>query len=318
MAAIPSATYSPCWSLDEPSKIIVVGTPGNTSAYWWARSCGLVKILDSDSTVWTPAIVEAVRYGALFAGTEPWSGSVDNYMLFKEALDEQEILDLMNDTTFRYTKRNEGLVVDLPMRAGEVSGSDTLDISGNALNATLSGSVLKIANQKGYSLTGGYLLTPDTGMGDSSFSLSCMFKATTFATNKYIASIATGGTPGSFSTGFYNVAGSLRAYVTDNVTSTAAIFANPVPGTLYHAIMTFDINTKLICLILNGKLVASATFTGGALDLTALYLGTRADVPGSLSLAGDIYTSKLYDKDLTLTQAVDLYRQVRRTFNDNS
>lgn len=146
IAEVPEATYNSAWKTNEENILVVTSTTGDTSA--WLNG---TQILTNDNTAWTSKNPTEFYIGSEYDGSSKFDGKINSMKVFRTQLTDQEALDFSNDEVYNYLNTT---ILDLPMDFAnhDPTNTQTLDISGNGLNATFkaAGEPLKNTHQMGY------------------------------------------------------------------------------------------------------------------------------------------------------------------------
>jgi hypothetical protein len=271
-----------------------------------------VKIIQNN-VLWGPQIlVSDLFIGSRWSINQFWPGKILEARIGTGTLNEQEISDFYNNSTYNY--RNKA-VLDLPMRnAQDNVGVKTLDVSGNENHAVFGAGAAtptKLA-KRGYYFDGGdYMTSPSPEGGDFDISgggtICCLIKPGDLSSNQYIINTA-------YSSlnryGLFLSGGSLRfRFGVWNTVSSDYLLS----GGHYSICAIFDgVNTSYM--YING--IQQSGSTGLSLVPTSggVVIGARADLAINF-FKGSIYHMLVADDILTPLQVADLHNEMMRSIN---
>lgn len=328
VADISLATYEPYWNVGERSFLCVTSISGKTNA--WMNG---THILSNDVSAWAFSNLNDLVVGANVGGGSAFEGTIHSMKVFNREFSVKEGRDYSLGGLF-WNYINVPLI-DLPMdmENHDPANTQTLDISGNEYNGTLTGSSLKKNTyQTGYDLPGTdeWINLGDNAAftflsegSDAAFSVSLMAKMDDATGFRMIHKRDIGQEEWQFTIAADNkvyincfdnaLGGQIGRLVNEDQT--------PFEGQWVHYVGVYvgNGNSNGFLIYRNGIRVdnqnsSSGSYTRMRNTTSVLSIGELQTV--SQHANGTIARVKIWDTDLTPVQILDLYHRELQSINN--
>ena len=312
--AMAYANWSPYWKQDEENILVYSGTSGNNNA--WLNG---TKIMDGNSTAWTPDNPTTLYIGISYANTSPFNGEIHYLKFWNRLLTADEVTAINADRKNpAMTATRTGLVGYWTMDANDINGTTVYDKSGQGNNGTSTASETAVAGKLKQAINfNGSTDKIDlgdasdlTGLGSSSFAISAWIKTNVQSTRMQIMSIGSTATnQGEWF--FVNTSGQLESDLSDVVGPNSNILVND--DKWHHVAVVNNANT--FQLYIDGKADGSSSVMNPNITSGNAMIGKSTDgAANDWYFNGDIDELRVYNRALLAGDVLNLYNATKNKF----
>lgn len=321
---IAEATYSPFWFINQENTLIITATSGDTNA--WLNGN---QILTNDTTAWSPSVNSILLLGTNQTPTPTFDGHIKDFMVFDRILNEEERNAFDNSThgvsaTSKIDSLQKGLVFDMPLTDKWLNENGfSQDRTPNRKNMTNS------VGSPSYSSDGVSFPTNDSDYlyrdelafrgGDSFGSVSIWFRTTdSVNNNKHMFVIGDTSSQDYYIT-FLVSSFTFRVTLRNNPSPVSGAMAAGDPlndGKWHHGVVTSNGSRYLIYVDGQqrediGSNVNDGKWFADIVSSDSISIGIWRTSSVDLGFKGDMYGIKVWNRELSATEILNLYHQDR-------
>lgn len=125
--SINLAVYQPYWRVGKKNVLVITSSAVTNRTNAWLNGN---QILTNDSTNWEPADNTTFNIGSNSAGTSPFDGKIQSFLIYNLLLTEDEVQDLYNNSSYNFQNKAD-IWLDMKAQLNDGSNDITKDKSGD-------------------------------------------------------------------------------------------------------------------------------------------------------------------------------------------